>query len=453
MSDLKPYQLEGAWQIHQWDGRALLADEMGLGKTFQALYYCLKRKSARPIVVICPASLKYNWEREASMHVGMVSEVLDGRKTPRGKPRIIAPILIINYEILHYWVKYLRALRPQIVIIDEAHYIKNIASKRCKAVVNLVEGVPHVIGISGTPLTNRPAELWPILSIVRPDVFKNRFKYLFKYCRPRKTPWGWVYDGAKHLDELHEKLKRLCMIRRLKKDVLKELPPKERIVVPVGLTDRREYDDAANNFINWLGKQSLEKARKAKKSQALVQVGYLLRLCAKLKVPYVYDWVDNFLEGSEGKLVVFTCHRKMIDLLHERYGKQSVIVDGRVKGLHRQKAVDAFQRNPRVRIFLGNIKAAGVGLTLTASSTCVYTDLPWTPGDLVQGEDRIHRIGQNKVATIYYLVARKTIEEKLCKILQDKQDILAEVLDGGGRGDDLNVFNTLLKSITKTHHA
>lgn len=449
MTEPKPYQFEGAWQIQVWDGRALLADEMGLGKTLQSLYWCMKRKKARPVVVVCPASLKYNWEREAARHVNMVSEVLEGRKPPKRKPIVSAPILIINYEILHWWVPYLRKLGVQVVIIDEAHYIKNRSSKRYKAVKALCEDVPHVIGISGTPLTNRPAELWPILSIIRPDKFKSFFKYAFRYCKPRKLPWGWVYDGARDLDVLHEKLKRLCMIRRLKKDVLKELPAKVRNVVPVSLSDKREYLEAANDFLNWLGRSSPEKVSKAKKSEALVQVGYLLRLCAKLKVNAIYDWIDNFLEASDGKLVIFTGHRKMIDLLQERYGKLAVTVDGRVVKMDRQHAVDRFQRDPKTRLFFGNFKAAGVGLTLTAASDCMFTDLPWTPGDLVQCEDRIHRIGQKNAAMIYYLVARGTIEEKLCKILQDKQSVLAQVLDGGSEGDDLNVFNALLNSITK----
>ena len=435
--------------IHQWMGRALLADEMGLGKTLQALYWCFKTKKARPIVVVCPASLKYNWEREASHHVSMVCEILEGQRPPKRMPTIVPPILIINYEILQYWVPFLKKIGVKVVIIDECHYIKNRRSKRYKAVKALCEGVEHVIALSGTPLTNRPAELWPTLSIIRPDKFKSFFKFAFKYCKPQKLPWGWVYNGAKNLDELHEKLSRLCMIRRLKKDVLKELPRKVRKVIPVSLTNRKEYEEAANNFINWLGRISPEKARKAKKSEALVMVGYLLRLCAKLKVAYVNDWIDNFLESSEGKLVVFTCHRKMIDLLHERYGKASVIVDGRVTGKHRQKAVDRFQRDPRIRIFLGNVRAAGVGLTLTAANVCVFTDLPWTPGELVQGEDRIHRIGQKSEATIYYLVARDTIEEKLCRILQEKQSILEEILDGTGSGDNLDIFNELLKTIKR----
>lgn len=449
LTEPKDYQWEGIYQIKDWRGRALLADEMGLGKTLQALYYAYKVTKCRPVIVVCPASVKLNWEREAAHHVGMASEVLEGRKVPRLKPLVRTPIIILNYEILAAWLPYLLALNPQMVVIDEAHYIKNRNSKRYKAVKKLCEHVTRVIALSGTPLTNQPAELWPVLSIIRPDLFKSFFKFVFKWCKPKKLPWGWVYSGARDLDILHAKLKRTCMIRRLKRDVLKDLPPKVRKVIPMQLSDRREYDEATNDFLGWLSKQSLEKARKAKKAEALIRIGYLLRLCAKLKVELIYDWIDNFLETSDGKLVVMTMHRRMIELLEERYGKLAVRVDGTVKGDDRQRAVDSFQHSPKVRLFLGNIRAAGIGITLTAADTCVFTDLPWTPGDLVQAEDRIHRIGQKGTAFIYYLVAVNTIEEKLCKLLREKQSILEEVLDGKGRGDDLNIFNELLRTVTR----
>lgn len=452
MTTPKPYQLEGSLQIQEWDGNALLADEMGLGKTFQALYWCLKRPKARPVVIVCPATLKYNWKREASFHVNLRSEVLEGRKPPRGKSWVAtsSPILIINYEVLQWWVPFLKTLNVQVVIIDEAHYIKNRESKRYKAVKELCKGVPHVIGISGTPLTNRPAELWPVLSIIRPDKFTSFFKFAFKYCKPKKLPWGWTYGGARNTEELHRKLKATCMIRRRKTDVLKDLPPKVRKVIPLGLSNPREYNEAATDIVAWLRKIDREKARKAKKSKALVQVGYLLRLCAKFKYAYVCQWIDDFLENSDEKLVIFTMHRRMVELLKERYGRLAVVVDGSVTGEKRQRAVDRFQHDDEVRFFIGNIKAAGVGITLTAASSLVFTDLPWTPGDLVQCEDRIHRIGQKSTAFIYYLVAANTIEEKLCRILQEKQTILEDVLDGTGNGDDLDVFDELMKEAQKT---
>lgn len=446
MTDLKDYQYVGARQIHRFGGRALLADEMGLGKSLQALYYCWRTRHL-PVIIVCPASLKFNWEREASSHLNLMSEVLEGRRVPRLRALSTHPVTIINYEILSYWLPYLRKLGASTLIIDECQSIKNRASRRCKAVQDLADRIPHVVALSGTPLTNQPAELWPTLNVLYPEVYSSFQKFAYRYTRPQRKPWGWVYSGSRNLDELHAKLRSHCMIRRLKKDVLRELPEKVRKIVPLDLPDRREYVEACENFLGWLSKQSVTRASKAKKSEALVKIGYLLRLCARLKVPLIYDWIDHYLESTDDNLVLMTVHRRMVELLHERYRKISVVVDGSVKGRHRMLAVDKFQHDRGTRLFIGNVKAAGVGLTLTRAPTCAFTDLPWTPGDVVQGEDRIHRIGQQRVATIYYLVAVQTVEEKLCKLLRDKQSILENILDGKGQGDDLNIFNELIKSI------
>jgi len=450
ITKLRDYQLIGARQIRDWGGRILLADEMGLGKTLQALFYVYKTPASRPVVVVCPVNVKLNWEREAAHHLGLPSEVLEGRKVRRFKPATRAPLVIINYDILGPWLPYLKALGPGLIILDEIHYIKNRASQRYRAARKLCERVPRVIGLSGTPLTNRPSELWAPLSVIRPDIFRSFYKFVFRWTKPRHFPWGWDFSGARDLDVLHAHLKELCMVRRLKRDVLQDLPPKVREVLMLRLPDRTEYDTAQADFLGWLRTISIERARRAARAEALTRIGYLLRLCAKLKLKLVYEWVDNFLEGSDGKLVVFSMHRRMVELLHARYHRQSVVVDGGVKGRQRQRAVDAFQHKDNVRLFLGNIRAAGIGITLTAADTCVFTDLPWTPGDLVQAEDRIHRIGQKETAFIYYLVAYDTIEEKLCKLLQRKQSILEEVLDGQGRGDNLNIFNELLRSVYST---
>lgn len=420
---------------------------MGLGKSLQALFYCWKKRRF-PVLVICPASLKYNWEREAATHLSLMSEVLSGRRVSRLKPLTTHPVVIVNYEILEAWLPYIQRLDIQCVLVDEAHYIKNRESQRYQLVRELCRDIRHVIGISGTPLTNRPVELWPILSILLPEIYTGFLEFAFFYSKPVRRPWGWQYTGARNLDQLHADLVRQCMIRRLKKDVLHELPDKVRRVVPLELPNRKEYVKAKENFLEWLQQEHGSiRARSAKKAEALVKLGYLLRLCARLKVDLVLDWIDNYLEGTEEKLVLFTMHRRMVELLHERYKKLSVVLDGSTKPKDRQVAVDRFQHDRRVRLFIGNIRAAGVGITLTKAPTCVFTDLPWTPGDLTQGEDRIHRIGQMKTATIYYLVAVNTVEEKLCKLLRDKQEVLANILDGKDNGDDLDIFAELIKNL------
>jgi len=454
MTTLKPYQMRGAKAIRRFKGRALLADEMGLGKTIQALYWCLKTTKARPILVICPAFLKLNWQREANMHVGMTSEILEGRSPPKNKKVTGHPITIINYEILKDWRDYIERLDPKVIILDECHYIKNRTSgkKACQRYENSKEicrQAKYVLALSGTPLTNYPSELWTTLNILHPKKYDSFFSFCMRYAKPYKSRWGWNYNGAKNLPELHKNLRELCMIRRLKKDVLKELPAKSRFIVPVEIENAREYRKADEDFLKWLKKQSAAKAKKAKKAQALTRISYLKQLAVKLKMKAVYKWIDNFLESNDGKLIVFMKHKETMELLVKKYGKLAVRVDGSITGRKRQVAVDIFQRSPKKRLFLGNMDAAGVGISLTAASTELFIEFDWSPGKHTQAEDRPHRIGQKEAVMIYYLVGIGTIEEKFCEILQEKQLILDAVLDGAKQSTNIDFFGKLITQMSK----
>lgn len=389
-----PYQKEGALLIEQFGGRALLADTMGLGKSLTSLLWAHRNPDVRPIVIVCPASLKFNWEREASRHFGMSAEILNGTKPTKLGLTASHQIVIINYDILHCWLPFLKALKPKLIICDEVHYAKSLRSRRTKALHRLCKGVPHVIALSGTPLTNRPAELWPTLHLLRPKKFHAFFPFAQKYCSPELTPWGWRYNGATNLGALHKRLKRLLMIRRTKKQVIEQLPAKLRFVVPFELSDRKEYDHALKDFIGWLNQYNPAKANKAARAERLVKWGYLKRLAAQLKMKSVLDWIDNFLEESGGKLIVFAVHKDIVAQLYGRYKKIAVKVDGSVKNTDRRLAVDSFQHNKKVRLFIGNIQAAGVGLTLTAAETVAFVELSWTPGEHAQCEDRCIAKGQ-----------------------------------------------------------
>jgi hypothetical protein len=414
--------------------------------TIQSLEWIRRIPQRRPVVIVTPASLKYSWQAEAALHFGMHAEVIEGRR----KARVIelpGDIVIINYEILKSWLPVFLKASPQCVILDEIHYIKNSRAQRTKAVLKLVEGVPSVVGLSGTPMTNRPFELWTVMQAIKPDLFPSMEKFAWRYCRPRYTPWGWSYDGAENLKELRSILKKNLMIRRLKKQVLPELPDKTRKVVPMKLKSYVEYNAAQDNFLTWLHTISPAKAKKAKKSQALTKVGYLLRLVAQTKIDLVVQWVEEFFESNPGKkLVGLTMHTYVIDRLKEKF-PDAVFVNGQTTGVQRDRAVRAFQTNPKVRAFFGNWKAAGVGLTLHAAHNIAALDFPWTPGDLFQGEDRIHRIGQKEKVIVHYLMAMGTIEEKLVTILQKKAAVLDAVLNGTGSGTDLDVFDELLKDL------
>ncbi len=467
MIKLYKYQRRAVRRIEHFKGRALLADEMGLGKTWEALWWCRNHPEKRPIIVVCPANLKWVWEMEAWKILKIRGVVLSGQTPPKTEKKGFKlhrkELYIINYEILNKWVPYLWKLRAKILIVDECHYQKSRGAKRTLALNRLSKGplrkkptkkrkrrrIPHVLAISGTPLVNRPDELYTSLRLVQPRLYKNHKFFAHRYCSPVWREWGWEYKGATNIKELHRKLKREMMIRNLKKNVLKDLPAKTRAVIPMEIENRKEYEEAETDFITWLTKKSSARAKRASKAKQLVQLGYLKRLAADLKMKRAMTWIEDFMEQSSGKLVLYAIHKKIIKQVHEQYPHTSVVIDGSTSNKNRKRAVQTFQRNKKIRLFIGNIKAAGVGITLTAAHTLVFVELDWVPGNHTQAEDRIHRIGQKNAAMIYYLVAKDTIEEKLCKIIQKKQRILSRVLDGSIKTNKLDVFKALNKALLK----
>lgn len=441
VTKLHKFQRIGVRKIEQFDGVALLADEMGLGKTIQSLHWAANYlPTSAKIVIICPASLKTNWQREARRHCNLRSVIVSGMVPAHADILKHGRVFIFNYDILVgrgnnktklNWVSLIKKLKPDLVICDECHMIKSLKAKRTKAVREICKNVKHRIMISGTPLTNRPSELFSALNILLPKQFPSFVQYGWRYCDPKTTPWGVVYDGAKNLDELHSRLTELCMIRRLKKDVLKELPDKIHTTIPLELKDRREYDKAEQNFIKWLIAISPEKARKAKKAEYLVRRSYLRNLAGKLKTSQVIDWIENFMEETDEKLIFFGVHVEFLQTIYEKFKKLSVLVNGSVQQKKRQALFDSFVSNPKIRLFIGNIQAAGVGWNGQVACHVAFGELPDTPGELSQAADRAHRFGQTRTVQCHYLVSENTIEEKMCDVLMGKQKVLSSVLDGG----------------------
>jgi len=426
-----PYQLQAVDSVESFGGRSLIAADMA---------------EALPAVIICPASIKYHWEREAMKFLGVRSMILEGQ-TPSVSAALPAKIVIINYDILRFWVPWLRSLRPKSVVIDECHYAANGRAKRTKAIKNLCRGVKTVLALSGTPLVNRPIELWPILSLLRPSVFRSRWDFGQQFCGARYTPWGWDYRGASNIGELHRLLTQNGMVRLRKSDCLKDLPSKVRQIITLPIDRLGEYEAASNDFLGWLAKEDAAKARRASKAETMTRLSYLKMLAAKLKLRYVVGWINEWLEQSDGKLIVYCWHRKMVEALARRCGKNPLVIDGSVTGRNRQVMVDQFQIDKSRRLLIGNIQAAGTGLTLTAANTVVFAELTWRPGDHIQAEDRIHRIGTEGIAWCIYLVAAETIEERLCEVIQQKQKVLSRTLDGRPTSTDLNVYDELLKEL------
>jgi SWI/SNF-related matrix-associated actin-dependent regulator 1 of chromatin subfamily A len=266
--------------------------------------------------------------------------------------------------------------------------------------------------------------------MVDKSLFPNFFDYAKKYCGAHHNGFGWDFTGATNKEELHERLQTI-MIRRKKDEVLPELPDKLFSYVPMEIENEEEYAQAERDFIHYLRKiKGEEAAEKAGKAEHLVKIEAMKQLAIRGKMKAAIQWIRDFLDTNGNKLVVFAIHKDTIDRLMKEFGKEAVKVDGGVTAIKRDEAVKAFQNDPAIKLFVGNIKAAGTGLTLTAASSVAFLELPWTPGELKQAEDRCHRIGQKNTVNVYYLLADQTIEGTIAGILDEKRAVLDAVLDG-----------------------
>lgn len=434
---LYDFQRTGVEWLEAHRGRGIVGDEMGLGKTVQALAYLRLHPEALPAVVVCPASVKYNWKKEAGNWLNGTCEttVVGGRNRQgfHGNNQLI----ILNYDVLPFWIDSFQtpSFSVKTVILDESHYIKNPKAKRSQAVRKLCGKVPHIICLTGTPITNRPMEILEPVSLVAPSLFPNRFEFLKRYCDAKWNGYGWDFSGASNTEELHDKLVKTCMVRRLKKDVLTQLPPKVRTVVPLEIADRASYDalagevtDKISEALEALGMETVADSNTST-ANALSQIERLKQAAVHGKLESAIEWIEDFIADDE-KLVVFCHHRFVVEALMAKFGEKAVKIDGGTPPTERQAIVDRFQSNASVRLFVGTM-AAKEGITLTAASNTAFVELWWTPGDHDQAEDRVHRIGQEADSVgAYYLVAKDTIEEDIAGLIDRKRKVCAGVLDG-----------------------
>lgn len=451
--ELFPYQEKGVNQtLEEFNARVLLAWDMGLGKTISSLAVLKKDPSLLPALVVCPASVKYNWEQEALLHFGWPSSICEGQKPPKAPRRSFAsaaPITIINFDILVYWRDYLRKVGFRTIVVDECQKFKNPTAKRTKAGRTLSHEIPHALFLSGTPIDQRTNEFFSILNMIWPEHYPNFFDYASEYCPPKMTPWGLDYSRSTNTDKLHNELKKIGMIRLRKADVLDDLPDKTRTIVPMEIKDRHIYELCRDDFPMYLKKHRPESMRKMLRAAQLSQSGEILRLIARLKIKKVVEWCNDFLENTDEKLCLMGIHHKALDVFERRINAKSIRIDGTVQPKQRHLLIQQFQRDPETRLCIGNIQAAGTGTDglQKACSTMAIAEIPWKPADLNQLEDRLYRIGQKNAVGIYYLIARNTVEERLCRILQEKQTVLSNVLDGGRLPDDLDLYELLLELI------
>jgi len=489
---IRKYQREGVAFVVSRKGRALIADQMGVGKTVQALAWIeLYAKDVMPCIIVCPASLKLNWARETIKWTKNTSVyVLNGSPDKKKNYKQIysdkylvhsadneqKKVIIINYDIIANktekykdkltrkekrrsipntgWGDFLkRDKKIKSIVIDEAQYLKNKKTGRTKSTLSLAKKQKNIVALTGTPIVNRPSEFFTILNLLMPKLFDSFWHFAEEYCGMTHNGYGWDYSGSSNENDLHNLLVNTLMIRRTKKEVLTELPDKSFSEIPFEITNRKEYQKASENLVEWLKEQGLEDAAtKAERAEALVKIEHLKQLAVEGKIKQVINWIESFIENEE-KLVVFGIHQNILSKLYKHFGKfgktkrgKSVIITGETSTKDRQKAVDDFQNNPDCLLFIGNIKAAGVGLTLTAASNVAIIEYPWTPGDLEQAEDRVHRYGQKADSVnIWYLIAIDTIENDMISLLNEKKTTLDAVIDGKKNAENLSIMSGLIE--------
>ena len=450
-----PYQLKGIARGLELK-RFMNCDEPGLGKTLQSIA-TINLADAFPCLVICPSSLKINWLREWEKFTDKKAMILTDKVRDTWTfffQTGMHQVFIVNYESLKkYFVQRIKkaegwTLRDvefrnsinlfKSVIIDESHRCKSASTQQAKFCKGICTGKEWVIELTGTPVVNRPKDLIPQLAILnRMEDFGGYKPFVNRYCSGQRE--------ASNLKELNFNLWQYCMFRREKSLVLTDLPDKIRQVNTCEITNRKEYMDAERDLIMYLQKYKDaddDKIEKALRGEVMVRINILRQISARGKVRDVIEFVKDFRENGK-KIILFCSLHEVVDQL-KRYFPTAVSVTGRDSQDEKQRAVDAFQNNPKADIIICAIKAAGVGLTLTASSNVAFVEFPWTYADCCQCEDRAHRIGQKDSVTCYYFLGRRTIDEKVYRIIQEKKNI-ANAVTGSTEDIEENIVDMVAR--------
>lgn len=448
--------------------RIIIGDEPGLGKTLQSIGI-VDTANAYPCLVICPSSLKINWQREFEKFTDKSALVLDNNvRTTWGYllSMGVHQVAIVNYESLRkFFVWDIRGgkqfrlkdvvFNPQIqafksIIIDESHRVKDPSAQQTIFTKGLSVGKDWCILLSGTPVVNRPEDLIAQLSIMnRLSEFGGRAKFIADYCTDPKDKTA---EPAVPLSELSRQLYNTCMIRREKAKVLPQLPDKTRVDLYIEISNDKEYNLAAEDLAAYLQEYTEctdWEIRRKMRMEALVKFMTLRSLATKGKIAQAVDFIRTFLDSGK-KLIVFCSLHEIVDELQKVFPR-AVTVTGRDSAVNKQASVDAFQNNPNVQLIICSIKAAGVGLTLTAASDVAFIELAWTYADCCQCEDRAHRIGQKDNVTCYYLLGRGTIDHTIYRLIHRKKSIANEIMNADDEiPTDEMYFNELVKSFLNT---
>jgi SWI/SNF-related matrix-associated actin-dependent regulator 1 of chromatin subfamily A len=440
--DYLPYQKAGIFYALQRRG-TLLADEMGLGKTVQAIGVVNGLPKASRVLIVCPASLRLNWMSEwRRWHTGAIRPVLLDAWPRFGTA---GHALIVSYDSVKKWHPMIAEEAWDLLIADEAHMLKDERTRRAKALLGGIykrrEKFAPVkarrkLFLSGTAIVNRSEDVWPLVKALAPDsIGASRQDFVTRY------------GGNARLDELHTRLRSTIMVRRLKADVLSELPPKRRQIVliddhagivkaesaAIGLA-RARLDQQKAEIASLPHAEQVMRLRQCR-AMALSEISRIRHDSAVAKLPAAAEHIRDALENVD-KLCVWMHHRDVVAGLAAEFGAIAVTLDGSTSQENRQTAVERFQGDRRVRLFLGSIRAGGLGLTLTAAQTAIFVEFDWTPAAMMQAEDRCHRIGQTGSVLVQHLVVDGSIDAKMAKIIIGKQAMMDAALDGGRWSED-----------------
>lgn len=437
---LYPHQVEGVAFL-MGRRRSLLADDMGLGKTRQSIIAMTETEPRGPYLVVSPASVKLNWVREIAIVLSDAETAIVG---PADLPSAdFTGWVIINYDILGKHIDGLQAFGWTGFIFDEAHFIKNYRSQRCRYAGKLVREAPNdpvVHTLTGTPLTSRTRDLFPILQLIDHPLGKSFRSFAKRYCDAYTNEYGLVATGASNIEELTVQLHGV-MLRRTKDEVL-DLPPKIRTWLELDLPQKRLIE----NLNKWLRELLAASDRPSVESMDEVQdtrdpkirrgrgrlagrITTARTALANMKVKSTIELVESAIDQDE-KVLVFSAFREPIARLADHFGEQAVQIHGGVPVTKRQDLVDRFQTDDSVRVCIANIHVAGVGFNLTAARQVVFNDLDWVPASHWQAEDRAYRIGQTQTVNVTYMIARHSIDEFVRAILESKASLIDDLIEG-----------------------
>jgi SWI/SNF-related matrix-associated actin-dependent regulator 1 of chromatin subfamily A len=411
--------------------RFILADDMGLGKTTSTIIAALET-GVKKILIICPASLKINWQREIENYTDRSVYIAEGKNFSQEHD-----FVIVNYDILKNFYDLKEKEKSEIyksnfdlIIIDEAHYVQNGQAQRTKLVNSFVKSVDKLWLLTGTPMTSRPMNYFNLLSLIESPVAQNWMAYAIRYCQGYQFKAGnrkvWNVTGASNLEELRDRTSRQ-VLRRLKTEVL-DLP--DKIISPVYLRLKSKlYEGLMGEYYDWYENKTDESSSLTVQFSKLMKVRQVI---AEEKINDTIELAQNIIDQGK-KVIIFTNFTNTLNKIADHFGKQAVRLDGSTSKPMRQHAVDQFQDNEKITVFVGNLKAAGVGLTLTAAEAVIMNDLSFVPSDHSQSEDRAYRYGQKSNVSVYYPIFENTIEGAIYDILIKKKNIFETVM-----GDNLD---------------